>query len=514
MKQGVTKPLPVLFIFSDELSWALSILQPHLNLLSGLGYRHLLYAESAQKIDGNFRERLNVGDISIGFCNNSNDVDYTSHTTTYAKRIDELTTKLQGGIICCLNAKYIDIALSCRFHAIFYEINKNIAVENDKTYVMPKGSSDNSGKAELIPPDFYVITDNITSQDKKVYIITQGREDEFQYPLFSDPYYRWMLADLYFSYNPKSIKLQKDGYLPNTIYNFDSEAIEVTKKINKGTYAVTKKGVNRNQQKFAIRRAKKGDQNIEILKKLSFFKYSIYTKDKEYILMEYAPGRNLDQLIHRLSYIQKLIVCLLLTFELKKIHQLSIIHRDLKANNVRVKIHKGNIFDIELKIIDFNISVFLYKEKKGPTNLDADGYPHLSPEFRNKQSYDFTTDIYSLGYIFNTLGVTNDICNSMLDVDPSKRPSLDNVIYLFCNMLKNQVDLNQPTCTIIEETLASNDLQESFAKLSINHESRALLHQYQRIKSSPLLKSTKHVDDSPSQEIDDLAFCICPCNFF
>ncbi len=514
MKQGVTKPLPVLFIFSDELSLALSILQPHLNILCGLGYRHLLYAESAQHIDDNFRERLNVGDISIGFCNNSNDIDYTSHTATYAKRIDELTTKLNGGIICCLNTKYIDIVLLCRVYAIFYEIKKNIAVEEDKTYLMKIESKGHSGKAKLIPPDCYVITDKISSQDKKVYIVTQGREDEFLYPLFSDPYYRWILADFYFSYNPKSTKLHKDGYLPNTIYNFDREPIEATKIINKGSYATTKKGVNRNQQKFAIRRAKKGDQNIELLKKVRFFKSIIYTKDKEYILMEYAPGRNLDQLIPRLSYIQKLIVCLLLTVELKKIHQLCIIHRDLKPNNVRLKIHKGNIFDIELKIIDFNISVFLYKEKKKPTNLDADGYPHLSPEFRNKQSYDFTTDIYSLGYIFNTLGVTNDICNSMLDVAPSKRPTLDNVIYLFCNMLNNQVDLNLSTRNIIEETLASNELQENFAKLCINYESRALLHQYQRIKSSPLLKSTKHVDDSPSQEIDDLAFCICPCNFF
>jgi NIMA (never in mitosis gene a)-related kinase len=189
------------------------------------------------------------------------------------------------------------------------------------------------------------------------------------------------------------------------------------------------------------------------------FKEVLVTKTPPslHIIMDYAEG---GDLFTKIKNRKKLFsenqildwftqVCL----ALKHIHDRKILHRDLKSQNIFLT--KNNL----IKVGDFGIAKCLnYTLEKVQTVLGTPYY--LSPEIVQNRPYSFKSDIWSLGVLlyemcclkmpFNAKslprlslniikGIYNplphifskdlrDLVNSMLNVDPNKRPSVSEIL--------------------------------------------------------------------------------------
>ena len=145
------------------------------------------------------------------------------------------------------------------------------------------------------------------------------------------------------------------------------------------------------------------------------------TKNHYYVIMEYCNGGTLSEclekyknLYHR-SFTEEIVQCLMrqIVSALNYIHDLGIIHRDLKLDNILIKFdneedkNKVNLLKSEIKIIDFGFAA--YKDQKGllttaigsPMNMD----PLILKKFNSTDSgneelgYDEKVDIWSLGIV-------------------------------------------------------------------------------------------------------------------
>ena len=218
-----------------------------------------------------------------------------------------------------------------------------------------------------------------------------------------------------------------------------------------------KKGLSNGRSK------KKLINEIKIHKKLNNpnivgFEKFFEDKDNVYILLELCSNQTLNELVKRRKRLGELEVqcyCLQIIRALKYIHNHRIIHRDLKL---------GNLFltsKLELKLGDFGLAAKL--EYDGQRRKTVCGTPnYVAPEILEKKNgHSYEVDIWSLGVVIYTMlfGVppfdANDekiICkkikmnsykfpdnikvdpsakkliSSLLNLDPSKRPSLDTIV--------------------------------------------------------------------------------------
>lgn len=123
---------------------------------------------------------------------------------------------------------------------------------------------------------------------------------------------------------------------------------------------------------------------------------------------------------------------------LSRIHGKGFLHNDLKSDNVVIDHRNGTYNSV---VIDFGISVPLIGAR-GPKTLSLDKqrtysreFPHIAPEivggFRGQS---VASDIFSLAKIAETifrkaeLGHLPVLFVQGLNVDPTKRPSLDKII--------------------------------------------------------------------------------------
>ena len=106
--------------------------------------------------------------------------------------------------------------------------------------------------------------------------------------------------------------------------------------------------------------------------------------------MEYCSKENQIN-INELSNEEKLNKINQLIQGIKFLHNIGIIHRDLKLQNILI----GN--DNNIKIIDFNLSNIISPYEKINEFLGSYGY--FSPEIIEKKSYSFETDFWNLGII-------------------------------------------------------------------------------------------------------------------
>ena len=85
---------------------------------------------------------------------------------------------------------------------------------------------------------------------------------------------------------------------------------------------------------------------------------------------------------------------------IKYMHNYNILHRDIKLENVVIvrKISKDSLNDIEIKIIDFGISVDLNKYKSNKNDDLLGTIMYMSPESMNG-SVVLPWDIWSCGII-------------------------------------------------------------------------------------------------------------------
>ena len=115
-----------------------------------------------------------------------------------------------------------------------------------------------------------------------------------------------------------------------------------------------------------------------------------------YLVQEYLPGEDLDQLIARraLSDAQKLDYLLQIATGLQYAHAQGVIHRDIKPSNVRV-VEGGRV-----KIMDFGIAKLAHLESQlTKTGMTLGTASYLAPEQIRGEDITHAADIFSYGVL-------------------------------------------------------------------------------------------------------------------
>ena len=257
------------------------------------------------------------------------------------------------------------------------------------------------------------------------------------------------------------------------------------------------------------RSKKKLINEIKIHKKLNNanivgFEKFFEDKDNVYILLELCSNQTLKELVKRRKRLNELEVqCYTLQIirALRYLHNHRIIHRDLKL---------GNLFltsKLELKLGDFGLAAKL--EYDGQRRKTVCGTPnYIAPEILEKKNgHSYEVDIWSLGVVIYTMlfGVppfdSNDenviytkiktnnykfplnikvensakkLISSLLNLDPSKRPTLDAIMEHDFFKIYHSVPLILPLSTLscplsekyISEFLKSDNMNLANISLS------------------------------------------------
>ena len=186
-----------------------------------------------------------------------------------------------------------------------------------------------------------------------------------------------------------------------------------------------------------------------------------------FIAMEYLEGEGLDKLIEerRLSLKQAAAILARVADALKHIHAQGIVHRDIKPGNVMVlrgALREDGVDPRGVRLMDFGIAAGKVLTRLTITGARIGTPVYMSPEQAKGQKLDHRSDIYSLGIVlyealtgqppftggYETVihqqifqvptppkqlnpqipQVLSDLVLKMLEKDPAKRPSLDEVI--------------------------------------------------------------------------------------
>ncbi|MCP4659772.1 MAG: protein kinase [bacterium] len=125
-------------------------------------------------------------------------------------------------------------------------------------------------------------------------------------------------------------------------------------------------------------------------------------KDRDCIVMEYVEGRTLTELVggRPLDLERALALALEITGGLAAAHARSIVHRDLKADNIMVT-SAGHPTPGSAKILDFGLAKQLASESREPT-VSVEGtlvgtFHSMSPEQIRGTEVDCRSDLFSLG---------------------------------------------------------------------------------------------------------------------
>ena len=223
-------------------------------------------------------------------------------------------------------------------------------------------------------------------------------------------------------------------------------------------HIVAIKSFNKIKKSFPINRIY---YEIKLLKKLrnhkNIIKYFEHFETDKYfcIVMENISGGNLLNAINKMSKFtepmaKNIFKQLILT--LKYLHNMNIVHRDIKPDNILLEL------DNTIKLCDFGVSKQI---KKGQFLTDSCGTPaFIAPEILKEKAYNpYSTDIWSSGVVlyimvsgffpFRGINETElrkniisgnypelndvsenlkDLLNKLLEVNPDKRISLDEIL--------------------------------------------------------------------------------------
>lgn len=111
-----------------------------------------------------------------------------------------------------------------------------------------------------------------------------------------------------------------------------------------------------------------------------------------------SHGSNLNPVVYQLAFYQMLSA-------LDQIHQLSIVHRDVKPDNCLVNVvnldGSRNLPDFEVKLCDFGLATWVNDDK--PAKGICGTAPFMSPEMLLKTGYNEKTDVWSMGALMYVL---------------------------------------------------------------------------------------------------------------
>jgi polo-like kinase 4 len=180
-----------------------------------------------------------------------------------------------------------------------------------------------------------------------------------------------------------------------------------------------------------------------------------------YIVMEFCPNGNLYRRLRTLGYMNEKEAARItysILSAIKYMHDLGIIHRDLKMSNILLDANDN------VKICDFGLAVQL--EHPDEEHFTLCGTPnYIAPEIISKQSYSYPADIWSVGCIFYYLLIghapfdTNDAPNTS-EVDKVKS-TLANIVQGKYSLPQNNslsehaIDLMQSMLNLVSSILVS-----------------------------------------------------------
>ncbi|WP_038047839.1 protein kinase domain-containing protein [Thermus caliditerrae] len=186
-----------------------------------------------------------------------------------------------------------------------------------------------------------------------------------------------------------------------------------------------------------------------------------------FIAMEFLEGEGLDKLIEerRLSIKQAAAILARVADALKHIHAQGIVHRDIKPGNIMVlkgALREDGVDPRGVRLMDFGIAAGKVLTRLTITGARIGTPVYMSPEQAKGQKLDHRSDIYSLGIVlyealtgqppftggYETVihqqifqvptppkqlkpeipQPLSDLVLKMLEKDPAKRPSLDEVM--------------------------------------------------------------------------------------
>lgn len=123
-------------------------------------------------------------------------------------------------------------------------------------------------------------------------------------------------------------------------------------------------------------------------------------EDKYYIVMEYVPGMTLKELILKrgaVHVVEAIDIMKQVISGISKAHQLGIIHRDLKSQNILVT-DSG-----VAKIADFGIASMQSLAQVTQTDVIMGSLHYLAPELARGEKATAQSDVYALGIVFYEL---------------------------------------------------------------------------------------------------------------
>ncbi len=148
----------------------------------------------------------------------------------------------------------------------------------------------------------------------------------------------------------------------------------------------------RNRQRFA--REARAIEHLNHDNILKIFDYSGTDTESCYIVTEFVDGETLQSLVHdrvRIPSEVTAVIGMKLALALHYAHELGIIHRDLKLENVMIR------RDGTLKLMDFGIARFLDEVNLTITGALVGSPAYMSPEQAMEKVVDTRSDLFSLG---------------------------------------------------------------------------------------------------------------------
>lgn len=129
------------------------------------------------------------------------------------------------------------------------------------------------------------------------------------------------------------------------------------------------------------------------------YDFGIADNGSPYMVMEYARGKTLHQLLKRqgkLSLEDTLVIAESICLAMVHAHDRNIIHRDLKPGNIMVSLEDGE--GLSAKVLDFGLSSIIEDSRQflTGTGLVVGSPRYLSPEQARGEEADHRSDIYSL----------------------------------------------------------------------------------------------------------------------